>query len=151
MSSYLIVCVGEELDHQGKEVEGDNIMQGLRELLAVHGNVRDLLHKLCTHTGLCKIITFRKYEKLHFVVKCCVALCCVVFVVSYFAVLNYVVLYFVVFYFAVLYYAVFNYVVLYFVVLYFAVLYYAVLYYALLYYVVLYHVFWTMFCCIRLC
>jgi hypothetical protein len=50
--SNLIVCVSEELDHEGEKVKGDHVMQGLGQLLAVHGDVGDLLHELCTHTGL---------------------------------------------------------------------------------------------------
>ena len=52
LSSDLVVCVCKEGDDQGQEVEGDSLVEVLRVLVAVHGNVGHLLHPLRPHARL---------------------------------------------------------------------------------------------------
>ena len=52
--NYLVVHVGEELDDHGEEVLRDHVQVGGLHLLAVHGDVGDLLHKLSPHVGFCE-------------------------------------------------------------------------------------------------
>ena len=51
---HLVVRVRQELDDEGEEVGRDDVVHRLWQLLAVHGNVRHLLHQLGSHTWLCE-------------------------------------------------------------------------------------------------
>ena len=51
---HLVVRVGEELDDEGEEVGGDDVVHRLWQLLAVHRNVRHLFHQLGAYTRLCE-------------------------------------------------------------------------------------------------
>ena len=43
---HLVVCVREELDDEGEEVGGDDLVHRVGQLLAVHRDVGHLLHQL---------------------------------------------------------------------------------------------------------
>ena len=51
----LVVGVGEEGDDEGQEVAGDGLVEVLWVLVAVHGDVRHLLHQLGPDTRLWKM------------------------------------------------------------------------------------------------
>ena len=51
---HLVVRVSEELDDEGEEVGGDDLVHRVGQLLAVHRDVGHLLHQLCSNARFCE-------------------------------------------------------------------------------------------------
>ena len=50
----MVVVISEEFDNHWEQVLRHHVREAGLELLAVHGDVGDLLHKLSPHVGFCE-------------------------------------------------------------------------------------------------